>query len=190
MQSLTYVIFCAHNSKLPFLCQCCRYYPNGDAVESSNSYSTFFVTRRSQELFLQRSGSSQYPTGVYCCEIDSLNETVAVNETGSGDLSNSISICVGLYDYSKYHCDSMHVHISWNLCIHTYRRFEKMQWFVHFKRKCHLRLSTYTRQSGHHQLWPRLRSGGFCHFGLHTEWMEWQLTQLSRYTDIHVHVFW
>ncbi len=88
-------------------------------VGSSQQYNSLYVTRARQELHLH-SYSASRPTGVYCCDIQSVtvngssNITAEyVSETNYTSINSSTSKCVGLYtscEYKPYTCDISHEH--------------------------------------------------------------------------------
>ncbi len=75
-------------------------------VGSSQQYNNFYVTRARQELHLN-SYSANSPTGVYCCDVQSVNGSgnitaEYVSETNYTSINSSTSKCVGLYTYCEY----------------------------------------------------------------------------------------
>ncbi|XP_064390709.1 sushi, von Willebrand factor type A, EGF and pentraxin domain-containing protein 1-like [Halichondria panicea] len=81
------------------------FYPDGQVVGSSQQYYNFYVTRARQELHLH-SYSANSPTGVYCCDVRSVNGSgnitaEYVSETNYTSINSSTSKCVGLYTYSQ-----------------------------------------------------------------------------------------
>ena len=77
------------------------YYPDGTVVESLGS--GFYVTRERMEIWLHKYSSSR--TGVYCCDIPSVNSTGNMTEgvvTAANFSTSNVSTtakCIGIYDY-------------------------------------------------------------------------------------------